>query len=100
MEAQLRANRSANSDFSWFAGMFRKYSNDRDAVHWPDDRVRDEWTLLAQEIKAFPEPMPLDLASFNKMIPIYQKAGIVSAGASFDKIIEPRYLAEAQSRIG
>jgi hypothetical protein len=34
------------------------------------------------------------------MIPIYQKAGIVSAGASFDKIIEPRYLAEAQSRIG
>jgi NitT/TauT family transport system substrate-binding protein len=100
MEAQLRANRSATTDFPWFAGMFRKYSNDRDAAHWPDDRINGEWTLLAQEIKAWPQPMPLDLASFNTLIPIYQKAGIVSDGASFDKIIEPRYLAEAQSRLG
>jgi NitT/TauT family transport system substrate-binding protein len=100
MEAQLRANRSATTDFAWFAAMFRKYSNDRDAAHWPDERVHEEWSLLAQEIKAWPEPMPLDLAAFNTMIPIYQKAGIVSPGASFDRIIEPRYLAEAQKRLG
>jgi hypothetical protein len=80
--------------------MFRKYSNDRDAAHWSDERIRDEWTLLNTEVKAWPEPMPLDLASFNAMIPIYQKAGIVGAGASFDAIIEPRYLAEAQKRLG
>jgi NitT/TauT family transport system substrate-binding protein len=100
MEAQLRANRSAGTDFGWFAGMFRKYSNDRDAAHWPDERIHGEWTLLAQEVKAWPEPMPLDLAAFNTLIPIYEKAGIVSPGASFDKIIEPRFLAEAQKRLG
>jgi len=100
LEAQLRANRSATNDFAWFAGMFRKYSNDRDAAHWPDERIRDEWTLLTREIKAFPEPMPLDLAAFNTLIPIYEKAGIVSPGASFDSLIEPRFLAEAQKRLG
>jgi NitT/TauT family transport system substrate-binding protein len=99
MEAQLRANRSASNDFAWFAGMFRKYSNDRDAAHWPDERIRDEWTLLNSEVKAWPEPMPLDVRAFDAMIPIYQKAGIVGPGASFDAIIEPRYLAEAQKRL-
>lgn len=99
MHAQLMANRRATNDFDWFARMFRKYSNDRDAPHWPDDRVRAEWTLLAKTVKAWPEPMPLNLADFNKLIPIYQKAGIVSAGASFDKIIEPRFLEEAQKRL-
>ena len=44
--------------------------------------------------------MPLDLAAFNTLIPIYEKAGIVGPGASFDKVIEPRYLAEAQKRVG
>ena len=100
MEAQLRANRSATTDFPWFANMFRKYSNDRDAAKWPDERIRGEWSLLTQEVKAWPAPMPLDVAEFNKLIPIYEKAGIVSAGASFDKIIEPRCLAEAQKRLG
>ena len=100
MEAQLRANHLASTDFAWFADMFRKYSNDRDAAKWPDERIRGEWTLLTEQVKAWPAPMPLDLAQFNSLIPIYEKAGIVSAGASFDKIIEPRFLAEAQKRIG
>jgi NitT/TauT family transport system substrate-binding protein len=100
MEAQLRANRLADSDFAWFAAMFRKYSNDRDAAHWSDERIKAEWTQLTQEIKAFPAPIPLDLAQFNTLIPIYEKAGIVSPGASFEKIIEPRFLAEAQKRLG
>lgn len=51
-------------------------------------------------MKAFPEPMPLDLAAFNTLIPIYEKAGIVSPGASFDTLIEPCFLAEAQKRLG
>jgi NitT/TauT family transport system substrate-binding protein len=99
MHAQLIANRSATKDFDWFAKMFRKYSNDKDAAHWPDERIHDEWTLLAQEIKAWPEPMPLDVKAFNTLIPIYEKAGIVSAGASFDKVVEPRFLDEAQKRL-
>lgn len=100
LEAQLRANRLATTDFGWFAAMFRKYSNDRDAAHWPDERIREEWTLLTQEVKAWPAPMPLDVAEFDKLIPIYEKAGIVSPGASFKKLIEPRFLAEAQKRLG
>lgn len=100
LEAQLRANRSATTDFAWFANMFRKYSNDRDAAKWPDERIKAEWSLLTDQVKAWPAPMPLDVAAFNTLIPIYEKAGLVSPGASFDKIVEPRFLAEAQKRLG
>ena len=100
LEAQLRANRSATTDFNWFAAMFRKYSNDRDAAKWPDDRIRGEWELLTKEVQAWPAPMPMDIGEFNKLIPIYEKAGIVGPGASFDKIVEPRFAEEAWKRLG
>lgn len=101
LKAQLKANAAANGEFGWYAERYRKFSTVKDAAKSPDGPIREKWELLRNEVKAWPAPMPLAKEDFNSLVPIYEKAGILTGGkVTFDRIVDDSYLKQAQKELG
>lgn len=101
IQAHVEAFRKANSDLTWFAEQYRKYSTIKDAASATDDQIRAAWEPLKDIVNAWPNDMEtLTAAGFNALNDPYVKAGVLDAPIDMSTVVDRSILDEALANLG
>ena len=101
LKANLMAFRRANTDYAWFAEMYRKHSTVKDADKTSDETLKPIWETLTRDVKAWPGSMEtLTAANFTSLIPAYKAAEALEGTIKMDNVIDRRYLEQALKELG
>lgn len=100
MKACITAFRKANSDFNWYAEMYRKYATIKSAKEAPDEEIRKVWEVLQGPAKAWPNDMNFNIANAERLLPVYQKTGVIEGSLDFKKFMNTKYVDQALSELG
>jgi NitT/TauT family transport system substrate-binding protein len=101
IKATLIAFRRTNSDFAWFAEMYRKHSTVNEADKTTDEALRPVWETLSKKVNAWPGKMEtLTVQNFKSLVPVYKAAGALDGTINVEKVIDRRYLERALTEFG
>jgi NitT/TauT family transport system substrate-binding protein len=100
MKATITAFRKANSDFDWYAAMYRKYATIKGAKEAPASQIRPIWEELKGAVKAWPDDMNFKIENAERLLPIYQKTGVVKGPIDFKKFMTTKYVDQALAELG
>lgn len=99
LKANIAAFRRANTDYDWFAQIYRRYATVPDKEK-QDSVVRPLWDGLAHEVNSFPPqdgPSPDDI---ERLIPLYKAAGAVRGTVKARDFVILDYVKQALSELG
>lgn len=100
MKATIIAFRKANSDFDWYLDKYRKYATIKNAKEAPASEIRPIWEELRGPVKAWPNDMNFKIENAERLLPVYQKTGVVDGPVDFKKFITTKYVDQALSELG
>ena len=100
MKAVIIAFRSASSDFNYFAAGYRKYATIDGAAQVTDDALKPIWEHLVNNIRAWPRDAGFRREYFKQLVPYYEAAGALRAGANVDDVVESRFIEQALKELG
>jgi NitT/TauT family transport system substrate-binding protein len=99
LKANIAAYRRANTDYAWYADMYRRYATVPDPEK-QDAVVRPLWEALANEVKSWPPqdgPAPDDI---ERLIPLYKAAGAVRGTVRARDFVVVDYVKQALAELG
>ena len=100
MKAMMTAHRRANTDFPWYASMYRKYSTLPKAAEATDEQIRPFWQTLSQEIKAWPSDNNFNLETFQELMPTFKAAEAIKGTVKLEQVIDTSYVQQALKELG
>jgi NitT/TauT family transport system substrate-binding protein len=100
LKATITGFRKANDDFAWYAQMYRKHVTLPKANETKDEDIRPLWEGLAQNIKAWPRNMDLNIEYFDALMPVYKAAGAVEGKILPRQIIDTSFVKQALEELG
>jgi len=95
MKAMITAHRRANTDFAWYANMYRKYSTLPKAAEATDEQIRPFWQALAHEIKAWPPNNNFSIEPFRELMPTFMAAEAIKGTVKLEQVIDTSYVEQA-----
>lgn len=99
-KAMIRSFRRANADYEYFARGFRQYATVPKAAEVTDAVLKPIWEKLSKEIQAWPNDGGFKREYFEKLLPLYRKAGAVRGTPDLSKVIQTKYVEQALQELG
>jgi NitT/TauT family transport system substrate-binding protein len=99
LKTNIAAYRRANTDYAWYAEMYRRYATVPDTEK-QDAVIRPLWESLANEVKSWPSqdgPAPDDV---ERLIPLYKAAGAVRGTVKARDFVIVDYVKQALAEMG
>ena len=100
MKSMMTAHRRANTDFPWYASMYRKYSTLPKASEATDEQIRPFWQTLSQEIKVWPPDNNFNLETFQELMPTFKAAEAIKGTVKLEQVIDTSYVQQALKELG
>lgn len=100
LKANTAAFRRANTDFAWYAEIYRRYATVPDIAKETEASIRALWEGLAKDVQSFPAQNGPDPDDIERLIPLYKAAGAVRGTVKAREFVVLDYLKQALSELG
>jgi NitT/TauT family transport system substrate-binding protein len=100
IKATITGFRKANTDFNWYAQMYRKHVTLPKASEATDAAIKPLWEGLVRDVKAWPANMDFTVDPFDDLLPVYKVAGAVEGKVQPKQVIETSFVQQALSELG
>jgi len=99
VKATITGFRTANSDFNWYAQMYRKHVTLPKANAAADESIKPLWEGLKQDVRAWPADMDFKVEPFNDLMPVYEAAGAVEGKVQPKQVVETSFVEQALAEL-
>lgn len=100
LKANIAAFRRANTDFAWYADMYRRYATLPNVAKETDASIRALWDGLANDVKSWPPQDGPDPDDIERLVPLYKAAGAVRGTVKARDFVVLDYVKQAISELG
>ncbi len=100
LKVNIAAFRRANTDFAWYADIYRRYATLPDVAKESDASIRVLWDGLANDVKSWPAQDGPDPDDIERLIPLYKSAGAVRGTVKARDFVVLDYVKQALSELG
>jgi len=100
VKATITGFRKADTDFHWYAQMYRKYVTLPKASEATDESIKPLWDALANDVKAWPVNMDFTVDPFDDLLPVYKAAGAVEGKVQPKQVVETSFVQQALAELG
>lgn len=100
LKVNIAAFRRANTDFDWFAGVYRRHATIPDIAKASDASIRPLWDGLVNSVKAWPANGGLDPSDIDELAPLYRAAGAAQGKIKGKDLVVTDYVRQALSELG
>ena len=100
IKATITGFRKANTDFNWYAQMYRKHVTLPKANEATDEAIRPLWEGLIRDVHAWPANMDFKIDPFDDLLPVYKAAGAVEGKVLPKQVVDTSFVEQALAELG
>ena len=100
MKTVIVAFRRANTDLPWYVDKYRKHATVPAAAQATEEQLRPFWSVLSQEVKAWPPSNNFSVENFRQLLPTFKAAQAIRGTVKAEDVVDVTFTEQALKELG